>query len=245
MPPNTADLSKPENIVREVFDANHEIKDQFQRDFSESILSFAEALAPSFARFPTLDKLGVDERRGMVINFVFGVLDDLLVSTKLFVSGHVIPSGNVMRQAIEGLCCALLCSSESPLVIDRHWHKKKLVSETRVTYWKAARDEDERVYSHKALSQLAFNKTELGVSADAITRLRQAREHCHKFSHPNLLGSAFRMEFGRKGMIFVGGAYDESKKDAYLYELNERIGLARIIPEVMDTLVQRLALPKP
>jgi len=58
MASKTADLSKLKNIVREVLDASHDFKNQFPRDFPQSILSFKQARSPSFADFSTLDKFG-------------------------------------------------------------------------------------------------------------------------------------------------------------------------------------------
>ncbi|MFM0223093.1 hypothetical protein [Paraburkholderia dipogonis] len=42
-------------------------------------------------------------RTALVAAFVFGVLDDLVVSTKLLLTGKLPAAGNLMRQVVEGV----------------------------------------------------------------------------------------------------------------------------------------------
>ncbi|CAN7473129.1 hypothetical protein [Variovorax paradoxus] len=235
----TANLADPDTIIRELFDPNKEIQEHFQRDFSDQIKAFADALAPAFERYEVLQKLAVDERRAMVVNFVFGVLDSVVVSTKLLLAGNVIPSGNLMRQAIEGICVAILCSEQEQVVVDRKRRGKKIVSETKLTYWMAVRDGDKRAFSHHALTQLSINAKNLDVQSQAVARLKRGQQFYHQFSHPNLLGSAFRMDFGKQGMVFVGGSYDPKKHIAYQHEFEQRTDFSAVLPSAIEVLIHR------
>lgn len=60
-----------------------------------------------------------DEQAAFLAEFIFGVLDDLVVSSKLLMSGKMIASGDLMRQAIEGVAVAILCSSRQPVFVSR------------------------------------------------------------------------------------------------------------------------------
>lgn len=41
-------------------------------------------------------------------------------------------------------------------------------------------------------------------------------------------------------MVFVGGAFDEAKIDAYRIEIGERISLCAVLPQLIDTLIKRM-----
>ncbi|MGY6235946.1 hypothetical protein [Burkholderia ambifaria] len=49
--------------------------------------------------------------------FVHGVFDNIVVSTKLLLAGKAAASGNIARQAIEGLAMAVLCSADQEVIL--------------------------------------------------------------------------------------------------------------------------------
>jgi hypothetical protein len=227
------DLKKPENIVRETFEDDRWIKDEFANYFAIEMLDFASALAPSFELFETLNKLATNVQTSLVAGFIHSALDDLLISVKLLMSGKMMASGNSMRQAIEGICIAIMCASGKPLKI----HEEELM------YWRCMEANDLRVMGHKAVKQVEINREILGVSKDAIDRLKGAKDHYDKFSHSGLMGLASRVSMGEVSVVYVGGAFDEAKLDAYRVEIKERIGLSRIIPQVIKSLIERSSNP--
>lgn len=102
--PPAIDFTKPKAIVNEIFEDDKWIKDAFSSHFSAELLEFAEILAEGFKGFNKLDKLASkDEQCLYTAAFIHGVFDDLVTSTKLLTSGKMIASGNLMRQAIEGV----------------------------------------------------------------------------------------------------------------------------------------------
>ncbi|MBN3783257.1 hypothetical protein G3O06_37920 [Burkholderia sp. Ac-20345] len=60
---------------------------------------------------------------------VSGVLDDIVISTKLLLSGKGTAAGNLMRQAIEGVAMSLLCSTDGEVVLDARSKKGDLRGE--------------------------------------------------------------------------------------------------------------------
>jgi len=232
------DFTKPNNIVVEMFDDDRWVKDEFNNKLAQGCLAFAEKLALCFENYQFLEKFQAqDKQAAMVANFVFGVMDDLVVSMKLMVTGKMIASGNMMRQVIEGVCVAILCSSPKPI---------QLSKTEEVVYWEIASDpEEKRARSHKALANLKDNADILGIEPNAIARLEVARKKYNNFSHPNLLSTATRMQFGELSKVFVGGTFDDQKIDAYRAEINERIGIASILPGLIRHLADVLkARPK-
>ena len=86
-------------------------------------------------------------------------------------------AGNLMRQAVEGIAVAVLCSNKDLLIIEQ-----KKNTPTTARYWEKLVAGDPRVHGHRAVALLAINQTSLGISADAVTRLKQARSHYNLFS---------------------------------------------------------------
>ncbi|RYE40697.1 MAG: hypothetical protein EOP24_39840 [Hyphomicrobiales bacterium] len=226
------DFTKPENIILEMFENDRWVKDEFANSLAQGCQAFAESLAVAFANFPALEKQANMKQGALVVNFIFGVLDDLVVSMKLLVSGKMTASGNLMRQAIEGMCVAILCTAREPIAMGKE----------SVVYWEIVDDlKDERGRSHKAIWQVKANAEMLGIDAGALERIGAARNHYNQFSHPNLLSAAMRMKFGELSTVFVGGTFDEAKLDAYRTEIKDRIGLSNILPGLMRELTKRLA----
>jgi len=229
------DATDPAALAKEIFDDDRWVKDEFSKIISAEVLKFAGSLAAAFKLFGQLDKLAEgDEQAAFVAGFVHGIFDDMLVSTKLLVAGKLMASGNLMRQAIEGIAVASLCASRELVQIrDRK-------SNVRISYWERVKKDDSKVRSYKALEHLEVNATSLGLSIDSVRRLAKARSRLHQFSHPGLMGIASRMALGEPGPIFLGGSFDTAKIPAYKKEIEDRIGLCGILPNVIKGLVASL-----
>ena len=149
-------FTKPEHFVREIFDLDEEVKKQFENKFFGEILKFAEAISGAFVRY---DKLVTSPQEsvqtGLVLAFLHGVLDDLVTSMKLFVTGKLGASGNLVRQTLEGICMTILCSESKPLKFQKD----------EAVYWQLIVDDDERTGGHRAIHILEANYDKLGGAA--------------------------------------------------------------------------------
>jgi hypothetical protein len=109
------DLSKSHDVISEVFDAEESVRKDFQNAIAEDTVHFAEAFAPAFAAFQHFQvECAGGMQRELVGALMHGVLDDCLTSVKLLLSGKLSASGNLARQAVEGMCMALLTAHRSP-----------------------------------------------------------------------------------------------------------------------------------
>ncbi|WGS46858.1 hypothetical protein LFL97_32140 [Burkholderia sp. JSH-S8] len=88
---------------------------------------------------------------------------------------------------------------------------------------------DPRTKGHHALKQLAWNAATLGVNADAVRRLKAAKQHCNGFSHAGLLAIVRRVALEDPGTGQFSGYFYLAKIDRYRAELR-RLGLCRILP---------------
>ncbi|WP_241163573.1 hypothetical protein [Burkholderia gladioli] len=140
----TLDLSVAENVRRELLDDDRGVRDAFAAALGGELADLAVALAACFDCVPSLHTAAAQtetRRNALVAGFAFGVLDDLVVSTKLLLAGKAAAAGNVMRQVIEGIAMAAMCATDELLVIERSRQK----GQVRVRYWEKVWHDDSRV----------------------------------------------------------------------------------------------------
>ncbi|WP_423383536.1 hypothetical protein [Burkholderia sp. LMG 32019] len=238
----TPDLSDPPTVLCELLDPDQQVRDEFARALAPELEALAAGLAASFAGLPPIVEAATrlsTQRAKLVAGFAIGVLDDLVVATKLLIAGKGPAAGNTMRQAIEGVAIATLCSAEAPLVLER----SKKHGAVRACYWERMDQEHLCTRGHHALTQLEWNAVTLGVSADAIERLRAAQRHYHEFSHCGPVTIGLRTALAGPGVTWIGGHFDAAKLDWYRVEMCERIGLCRVLPEFWAYLRHALMPP--
>lgn len=226
------DLSQPDTLRRELLDDDRTVRDEFAAALADELAHLVDALAPCFARLPALHAaLGAASitRNGLVAAFMFGVLDDLVVSTKLLLSGKFAAAGNLMRQVVEGIAISALCATDELLVIERHKQK----GPTQARFWEKLEAGDRRTQGHRAVDLLEWNAAALGFAANAVQQLRQAKKHYNAFSHCGMLTIAGRVALEIPGQLYVGGHFDPAKLHAYQSELGSRTQLCQVLPEFM------------
>ncbi|WP_175719038.1 hypothetical protein [Burkholderia anthina] len=166
MPPAN-DLTDPHAMRHELLGPDQGVREAFAQHLGAELDELAAGLAKSFQHLqPILDageRLNLSRTNSMIA-FAWGVIDDLAVSANQLLAGQLPASGNVMRQALEGLTMAILCSTDVPAVIVQG--KKKGV--VRASYWQKIMADDSRVQRQHALRQLAWNAEVLGVSLAGV-----------------------------------------------------------------------------
>ena len=100
-------------FIKEILGEDEEVKKKFISNFESEITAFIDAIVESYQVWLKYDALiGSDRRRAFVSAFLFNAISNLSVSMKMLISGYIIPSGNLVRQTIESICSAILCSNE-------------------------------------------------------------------------------------------------------------------------------------
>ena len=98
-------------IETEVTRDDPEVRERFVSEFGKEIGDFVAVMANAQLRWFALDqRIWPDERLGHVSAFVYSALALHILSMKLLLSGHIVASGNLLRQVIESIAMALLCS---------------------------------------------------------------------------------------------------------------------------------------
>lgn len=231
MAPAFIDLKNPANVVVEVFDSDDAVKKRFADVYSAQALAFAEAFAPAYVAFENLLGAGTSVVQTELVGaFMHGVLDDLLISTKLLLTGKLSASGNLVRQATEGLCMAIMCSHVGTLDIG----KKEQI------YWELVQAEDEAANGNLAPRQLVHNLERLGLVSAGATQLKETVDMHHAHSHAGRLAMANRMDLGANGYLHFGGHFDPEKAQAYDLELQQRTGLCKLAMIVSQQLLPKV-----
>jgi hypothetical protein len=242
MTPPKIDPTNPQALLNDLFDDDRWIKDQFAGHLGEPILALCEALASCFRLMTSLNEAAnrVETRRNALVGaLVFGVLDDLVVSTKLLLTGKLPAAGNLMRQVVEGIAMSFLSSTDDLLTIARIRNQPPVT----VRYWAKVWDEDSRTQGHRAVVQLEWNAAKPGVTAGAIDQLRRAKKHYNAFSHCGTATITNRVPLEEVGVFHLGGLFDEAKLDLYRAELDSRIARCRLLPEFIEHMTATMTRP--
>lgn len=229
--------AKADEIVQEVFNNNSDIVTEFSNHFAKKILDFAELFSVAYKKYLELWRVCTDNniQKAYVSGLSLLLLDNLLTSVKLFVLGYQTPSGNLMRQALEGIALSTLC------VLNEHVEVKIKKNRMKEIHFFSCFIENEGVAkSHKALGLLEHNCERLGLQKEAITTLKKSRSHFHKHSHPSKESLATMMSFENPGKSFVGGSFDKGKVNIYKIELQERNNFCRILPNIFGWLIDKV-----
>ena len=241
MTPPMIDLTNREAVRHELLDEDAAVRADFAAHLEAELGELADGLVACFRLLPALNEAANQAqttRAALVAGFAYGVLDDLLTSTKLLFAGKLLASGNLMRQAVEGIAISFLCSTDALLIIET---KKKRPVMAR--YWEKLESGDPRTHGHHALRQLRWNAATLAVGADAVERLRVAVDRYNGFSHCGPFAIANRVSLDGLGTVYAGGHFDPAKLEGYRFEMNERIGLCRALPTFMERLLETMRRP--
>lgn len=219
------DLRDPKAIIREIFDPDESVRKQFQAHYSKHVIAFCEALAPAFARFRKMaDEVYSTKQAVLVCAFIHGILDDLVTSVKLLTTGKQTASGNLFRQAVEGIFMAVMSAHRGLLVI----------GEKECCYWELVYAQAKEVEGHLAARQFAKNWDRLGLNKDAAEQWQITAKNYHQHSHAGPLAMACRMEMAPGGAWYIGGHFDEAKTEGYEQEFRQRIELAKLTVQTID-----------
>ena len=84
------DLSNPEELIHEVVEDDKWVKDEFLKHLTDELKVLAQRMSACYRLFPRLNEAAgraQTEQSALVAGFAYGVVDDILVSTKLLFTG--------------------------------------------------------------------------------------------------------------------------------------------------------------
>lgn len=193
-------------INAEIASNDEEIRAEFFKHFNSEIESFKEAMAFALQEWRSLDtNIQDDENLAYVSGLVHAAVTLHLLSLKLLLSGHTVASGNLMRQVLETIALALLCSGKNLGVLELFVNGK--------------------YRSNNAIRDVKKHSECLMVNPESIEAIAEAQKFYHKYSHPSLLTLTAGYSFHDNG-LYVGASFDEGKLANYSKEINLRVAIA-------------------
>lgn len=210
-------MSPHETIERELNIFDQDVLADFQNNYKSDIDQFIQNMVAAHSEWSNLDKEVKDkEDTGYFSAVLFWAFTSLLHSFKLFCHGYQVPAGNLMRQCIEAIAFSVYATDKS----------NNCMGKLR----------EGRISTNKALIRL--NKThvisKLGLNKEAVKTLVEAQKFYDQFSHPSRMTIASCLSFENPGDVYVGGSYDNGKKESYDKEFALRVSLSRDLPAIIS-----------
>jgi hypothetical protein len=198
-------------IYREVVSDDSDVRAEFFKYFEVDARRFSQEMGGAVLEWMGLDQGVESQDKAIIAAIVHAAITMNTTSFKLFLSGHIVASGNVFRQCIEAIALGLLCSDKDlPM-------RGQFLGGT---------------YSTKnAVRDVSRHWKRLGLIAGAQEQLQNAQQFYGQYSHLTLLAIATMIPRGGDGSeAYVGAAFDDAKLDAYRKEINGRVGLSKVFP---------------
>lgn len=170
----------------------------------QALGSFAPGLAPT-------------PRAALTESFLLHAFNSVLNSSHLLISGFFVEAGNPMRHYGEACAMAMLLSHKAIDVFDRYDQDHRQVSVTR---------------EFEKLGQKTYQDL-LAIDPDGWRTFRRITKQYDQLSHANRLARTSQKFSEQQGMVVIGTAFDNDKRDAYQQELGVRISAANLLPEWM------------
>jgi hypothetical protein len=206
-------------IENEVVGYDEETKKQYLKQFEREITDFLDRISLAYVRWQEFDaQIGDNSQKAFVSAYLFNVINNLVVSMRLLISGFYVAGGNLVRHAIESCGAAILCS--------------------RCDYPFCARIQSNRYSIHRALHHVRRNSTSLAVNRDSLAHLVQARDFYDAYSHATAMSLSTTMAFDDEGKACLGAYFDEGKIAGYEKEFGTRLNMALIIPNLIEGIRQ-------
>jgi hypothetical protein len=210
-----------EIILREIFGHDVRVAGEYFQLFREDCERFATLMAQVVRSFEAVDRLAKGERRAYVVAFANSAIYLHVNSMALFMNGHIVAAGNLMRQVIETVALTLLFSGRGLPFLDSFMAEK--------------------YQSAGAVGDLLTHCKQLRVPAASVKVLQKARTFYHVYSHPTRMTLGAIFSSSGEG-TFVGANFDPGKVDAYRREMEGRVGLASVFDSFIKAVKYNLEL---
>lgn len=202
-------------FAKEILEDDKDVKSEFIKHFETEATEFINAIVEAYRSWLKYDAtIKGNRRRAFISALLFNSINNLSASMKMFISGYSIPSGNLVRQTIESICSAILCSSE------------------KLSFYQQV--EQDKFSSKNSVKHVLKHSKKFRINRDAMVPLKKLYEFYHKLSHSSSLTLAHNMSLSNRGVIYIGPSFDEHKMFAYKKEASNRINLAKIIANVVE-----------
>lgn len=211
-----------EKIVRLVLSGEDDAsRKAFISNFSDEVEQFTVSMIAAFEKWEDFNsKIGEDENKIKISNLIYCCINHCVVAMELFLTGNLVPSGNTMRQALEAIAMGILASKPNLGILENFSNEKYSTS--------------------KAIRDVLRNSETLNINKDAMETIQTSENFYHKFSHISLMTITLNESISDPGTKPLGGYFDEGKMEQYKKEIDGRIKLANILPNLIQGIESNL-----
>ncbi len=193
----------------------------FTSKFGDEVEQFTASMIAAFEQWEEFNsKIGEDENGAKISNLIYCCTNHCAVAMELFLAGNLIPSGNTMRQALEAIAMGILASKPNLGFLENF--------------------SNDRYSTSKAIRDVLRNSEALNINIDAVGTIQESETFYHKFSHVTLMTIALNESFSDPEIKPLGGYFDEGKMPQYKIEIDGRIKLANILPNLIQGIESNL-----
>jgi hypothetical protein len=212
-----------EIIKDEIHGRNMEtVRREFLEHFQKEVDSFEELVMVAFERWERFDATINDkEQEAYISAYLFNVINQIIISMELLLSSHAVPSGNLMRQAIESVAMAIL------------------VSRGDMSYLKDVKED--KFKTAQAVNEVKQHLKDFHVNTSGWGIIEETRNFYHDFSHPSPMGISFLMSFHQSRTI-MGAFFDPGKINEYEKEIKLKTSFANQIVALIDGIEDNMVL---
>lgn len=209
-------------IIRQVISGQDEVaRTSFLSNFSDEIEAFTIAMVPAFEAWEKFNSKNTeDDTRNKISNLIYCSINSHVVAMELLLTGHMIPSGNTMRQVLEAIAMGLLSSKSELDFLERF--------------------SQNRYSTSKSIQHVLRNSEILNINKEAVKTLQESETFYHQFSHITLMTIALNQSISNPDDKPLGGFFDEGKMQQYKIEIDGRIKLANIFPNLIHGIESNL-----
>ena len=205
-----------EKIIRQVISGeNDTATKEYISKFGKEIEEFAVSISATYEKWEDFNsRIGDDENKAKISNLIYCCINHCVVAMELFLSGNLVPSGNTMRQALEAIAMGILASKPDLGFLERF--------------------SNDQYSTSKAIRDVLKNSKQLNVNKTSMKTIQNSEDFYHKFSHISLMTIALNESFSNPETKPLGGYFDEGKMNQYKMEIDGRIKLANILPNLIE-----------
>lgn len=203
-------------ILGELTSTDEDVRADYMSYFRSDVEIFSRSMGQALVGWQDLDSCIPRGEKGAYVPALVYISITLHISSmKVFLSGNSVGAGNLFRQAIEAVALAFLCSKENLTFLDRFI--------------------DNKYSANHAVRDVCRNAQKLGLDMTTVEWVKQVHKFTHQYSHPTFLTLAATRSLSMPG-LYLGGAFDKSKIEAYKKEVLLRMrwaeGISRFIEKV-------------
>ncbi len=209
---------------RLVLCGNKTPRSKFKTSFGNEINQFIDNIYVTYKAYKVIDKeCKGDVRKTWVAAYLYNAIHVLISAFNIFISGYIIPSGNLMRQFHESVAMSMLLSNTKLKYFDDY------IREPR----------DFKVY--QVFTFIDKHLSSFEINTKSWNNFLKVKDFYHNLSHPSALAvSSLAVLESKKNLVVLGSYYDAGKLREYKIEIDRMVNAADILKNIIEGITDQL-----